>query len=114
MLQARMRGHLPLYELRNGVDASKVGDIKVVTFDGNAAFALNEEYQLHGKQGVDKTQGENVLVVLQFDVCKKLCDKRMNFRVNSFHNALSCLHLLIGVEALPTFAPKQTGIHHLL
>jgi hypothetical protein len=85
-LYARARSRLTFDEVRNRIQGPKIIKVKIFVLDDNTELTLNEEYQLHSKERVDKTEGENVLVVLQFDVLKKLGDKRLYLRAYVFHS----------------------------
>src|SRR5258708_21537899 len=87
-LYARARSCLTLDEVRNRIQGPKIIKVKIFVLDDNTELTLNEEYQLHSKERVDKTEGENVLVVLQFDVLKKLGDKSLYLRAYVFHSPM--------------------------
>src|SRR5207248_3909762 len=85
-LNARARSRLTLDEVRNRIQGPKIIKVKIFILDDNTELTLNKKYQLHSKERVDKTEGKNVLVVLQFDVLKKLGDKSLYLRVYVFHS----------------------------
>jgi len=85
---AARRGNRSLAGNQSGqrVDGAEIFKLQVFAFHFQAKGIFDEEHQLHGKQRIDKTGGEDVFVVIQILLLNVLFQKRPNALFDIVHS----------------------------